>query len=54
MHVTQGYSSAARLKTGAAFETWWTELQEEVGKWLEAENTEVPDFEGTFAEYRIF
>jgi hypothetical protein len=37
------------------FETWWTQLQEEVGKWLEdAEDTEIPEFEETVAEYRVF
>jgi hypothetical protein len=37
------------------FEAWWTELQGEVDKWLEeAEDTEIPDFEDTVAEYRIF
>jgi hypothetical protein len=45
----------SKVETGTDFETWWTELQEEVGKWLEeAQNTEIPDFEDTVAEYRSF
>ena len=45
----------SQVETGTDFETWWTELQEEVDKWLEeAENRVTPDFEDTVAEYRIF
>jgi hypothetical protein len=37
------------------FETWWSKLQEEIHKLLEdAEDTEVPEFEDTVAEYRIY
>ena len=44
-----------KVETGTDFETWWTELQEEVDKWLEeVENRVVPDFKDTVAEYRIF
>lgn len=36
------------------FETWWTRLQEEVGKWLEdTEDTEIPEFENTVAEHGV-
>ena len=37
------------------FETWWSTLQEEVRRLLEdAEDTKVPGFEDTIAEYRTF
>ena len=37
------------------FRTWWAALHGAVDKWLEdAEDVEIPDFEETVAEYRIF
>jgi len=45
----------SKVETRTDFETWWTELQEEVDKWLEeAENRVVSDFKDTVAECRIF
>ncbi len=37
------------------FKTWWIALTAEVDKWLEdAEDTDIPDFDVTVADYRSF
>lgn len=55
----QQYRIRASLQDEAGkkieFATWWKSLQVEVDRWMEeAEDTDLPDFDETVAEFRIF